>query len=345
PMAYDPTATLAPPPRAVPVKKNSSGCWPALAGLLLTVGIAGGLWWWLDPLSQLSGDGSEVVSPGGSDASNPNLSEAERDRKQALRDRAVALSVDWAYISRLTDQLFYEQNPDRQGTQLTDQPQDEPLRAKWDAIAADNLDLIEANLSTDARSKLGRYNPADSDRWKRQVNALYVSSKALYDLADARFNQLFPGRASEGFVETPVDQIWFALAQDQVSAMESGENLTEITFAEGTFNQQQQGNLNPGQGQIYVLNLSAEQLLRLNLQAPPESTRLSLYVPVLTDELPHLLADAEQNTWAGELPQSGYYEIVVVSQSENVIPYRLTVAVDNVINDIINQPDPPEKNN
>jgi serine/threonine-protein kinase len=57
------------------------------------------------------------------------------------------------------------------------------------------------------------------------------------------------------------------------------------------------------------------------------------------------LADAEQNTWAGELPQSGYYEIVVVSQANAPIPYRLTVAVDNVINDIINQPDPPAKNN
>lgn len=345
PMAYDPTATVAPPPRAVPVQKTSLGCWPALAGLLLTGGIAGGLWWWLDPLSQFAGDGSEVVSPGGSDVINPNLSEAERSRKQALRDRAVDLGVDWSYITSLTDQLFYEQNPDRQGTQLTDQPQDEPLRTKWDAIAADNLDLVEANLSTDARSRLGRYNPTDSDRWKRQVNALYVSSKALYDLADARFKQLFPGRVSQGFVETPVDQIWFALAQDQVNAMESGANLTEITFADGTLNQQQQGNLNPGHGQIYILNLSAGQLLRLNLQAPPESTRLSLYVPVPTDELPHILADAGQNTWAGELPQSGYYEVVVVSQADNVTPYRLTVAVDNVIDDILNRPDPPEKNN
>jgi serine/threonine-protein kinase len=127
--------------------------------------------------------------------------------------------------------------------------------------------------------------------------------------------------------------------------MENGENLTEITFAEGSFNQQQQGNLNPGQGQIYILNLSAGQLLRLNLQAPPESTRLSLYVPVPTDEQPHILADANQNTWAGELPQSGYYEVVVVSQADNVTPYRLTVAVDNVIDDILNRPAPPEKNN
>ncbi|TVQ15254.1 MAG: serine/threonine protein kinase [Leptolyngbya sp. DLM2.Bin27] len=344
-MAYDPTATVAPPPRAVPVGKTSSGCWSALAGLLLTLTVAGGLWWWLDPLSQFP-PGSETVAPGGSDADNLALSQAERDRKQALRDRAIALSVDQGYLTRLTDQLFYEQNPNLQGTQLTDQPEDQPLRAAWDAIAAETLDLLEANLSTEARSRLGRYNPTDSDRWQRQVNALFVSSRALNDLADARFDQLFPGRgANSGFVETPVDQIWFALAQDQVNAMERGENLSEITFEPGAFSQQRAGELNPGQGQIYILNLSAEQLLRLNLQAPPGSTRLSIYVPVPNDELPYILANAEQNTWAGELPQSGYYEVVVISQGSTPIPYSLTVAVDNVIDDIINRPDPPAKEN
>ncbi|MGB3311452.1 MAG: serine/threonine-protein kinase [Nodosilinea sp.] len=345
PVAYDPTATVGPPPRAVPMQKTSPGCWPALAGLLLTVAIGGGLWWWLDPLSLFAGSGSEVVSPDGSDTSNPNLSQAERDRKQALRDRAVALGVDWSYLTSLTDQLFYEQNPNLQGTQLTDQPEDEPLRAEWDAIAASNLDLLEANLSTEARSRLGRYNPTDSDRWKREVNELYVGSKALYDLTDARFNQLSPGRVSEDFVETPVDQIWFALAQDQVNALEGGDNLTEISFDQGSFSQQQQGTLDPGQGQIYIFNLSAEQLLRLNLQAPPDSTRLSVYVPVPTETLPHILADSDQNTWAGELPQSGYYEVVVVSRASNPISYSLTVAVDNVTNDIINRPAPPEKDN
>ena len=343
---YDPTATVAPPPRAVPVQKPSSGCWSALAGLLVTVAVAGGLWWWLDPLSQFADGGTEAVSPGDSDAENPALSQAERDRKQALRDRALALSVDQSYLTGLTDQLFYERNPNLQGTQLTDQPEDEPLRAEWDGIAAENLDLLEANLSTEARSRLGRYNPTDSDRWQRQVNARFVSSRALNDLADARFNQLFPGReANSGFVETPADQIWFGLTQDQVNAMEQGENLSEITFEPGAFNQQRSGNLNPGQGQIYILNLSAEQLLRLNLQAPPGSTRMSLYVPVPTDELPYILADAEQNTWAGDLPQSGYYEVVVVSQGSTPIPYSLTVAVDNVTDDIINRPDPPDKEN
>ncbi|MGB3136566.1 MAG: protein kinase [Nodosilinea sp.] len=341
---YD-SAAVAPPPRAVPARRTSPGCWPALVGLLLTVGIGGGLWWWLDPLSQFTRDGATVVLPGGSSASSPNLSQTEQARKQALRDRASALSIDWSYLTALTDQLFYQQNPDRRGTQLTDQPADESLRAEWDTIAAANLDVLEANLSTEAREKLGRYSSADSDRWQRQVNALFVSSNALYDLTDARFEQLFPGQVSQDFVETPAAQIWFGLAQDQVNALDSGQTLTEISFEQDRFSQQQQGNLDPGQGQVYILNLSAGQLLRLNLQAPSGSTRLSVYVPVPTDAVPHILADAEQNTWAGELPQSGYYEVVVVSQASSAVSYGLTVAVDNVTDDIINRPTPPQKDN
>ena len=66
------------------------------------------------------------------------------------------------------------------------------MKPEWDALAAANLDLIEANLSPEAQEKLGRYSPADTDRWQRQVNELNVSDNALVDLADARFHQLFP---------------------------------------------------------------------------------------------------------------------------------------------------------
>ncbi|NJL45994.1 MAG: serine/threonine protein kinase, partial [Leptolyngbyaceae cyanobacterium SM2_3_12] len=165
------------------------------------------------------------------------------------------------------------------------------------------------------------------------------------DLTDARFNQIFPGRERGGFVETPIDQIWFGLAQDNVAALESGATLQEIQFDEGSLSQQLGGNLNPSEGQVYILNMGAGQLMRLNLQAPPDTTRLSFYVPVPTDDLQNLLADAQQTTWAGELPQSGYYEIVVVSTASSPIAYQLTVGVDNVQNDIINKPAAPEKNN
>ncbi|MFH7242149.1 MAG: protein kinase [Spirulina sp.] len=332
----DPTYTVPPPPRPTKVSQRSgAGCGSALAAMALVLGVAVGLGWWLDPLDWRN---SGAVNPGGNNAANPNLSEAEQARKQAIRDRASALGVDWAYLVSLTDQFFFEQNPSLQGTQLTDQPQDAALREDWDAIATANLDLVETHLSPEARAKLGRYNPTDRERWQRQVNERYVSSKAMEDLANARFQTLFPGRTQQGFVETPVDQIWLALAQDRVTAITSGEALTEIRFEPDRFDHQVTGNFSPGDGHVYILNLRQGQLMRINLQAPPDSTRLSLYVPVPTPELPHILASAAQNTWAGELPQSGYYEIVVVSQSGETIPFSLTVGADNVTD---TSPEPP----
>jgi serine/threonine-protein kinase len=314
-------------------QRSSSGGWLAvLAGLMVIGGVAAALWWWIDPLDWRLAGGSEVISPEGNDSDNPVFDEAERARKEALRDRTLELNVDRAYLTQLTDQFFFEQNPDRRGTQLTDQPQDAALRAEWDAIAADNLDLIEANLSPAARERLGRYNPADTDRWRRQANELNVSENALFDLADARFQQLFPGQRQEGFVETPVDQIWFGLVQDSLAALQSGEVLEEVRFASGAYSDQLEGTLAPGEGQVYILNLSAGQLMRVNLQAPTDATRLSIYVPAPNEQTPYLLADSQDTTWAGELPQSGYYEIVVVNGANNPITYRLNVAVDNVGN-------------
>lgn len=341
----DPTYTVAPPPKSLPRQSKppglSVGCGAALAGLALVLGMATGLWWWLDPLDWRT---PEAVSLGGNDADNSNLSEAEQVRKQAIRDRATALGVDWAYLVSLTDQVFFEQNPALQGTPLTDQPQDAALREEWDALAATHLDLAETHLSAEARGKLGRYSPTDRERWQRQVNERYVSTKALDDLTNARFQAIFPGRGQQGFVETPVDQFRQALAQDGVTAITNGEALTEIRFEPGRFDYQATGDFPPGDGHIYILNLSQGQLMRLNLQAPPDTTRLSLYVPVPTPELPHILASADQNTWAGELPQSGYYEIVVVSQSQDITPVSLTVGVDNVSDNIDRSPAPAKTN-
>jgi len=285
-----------------PQRSRGGGWLMTLAGLMVIGGVAAALWWWIDPLDwRLAGD-SEVISPEGNDADNPVFDEAERARKEALRDRTLELNVDRAYITQLTDQFFFEQNPDRRGIQLTDQPQDAALRAEWDAIAADNLDLIEANLSPAARERLGRYNPADTDRWRRQANELNVSENALFDLADARFQQLFPGQRQEGFVETPVDQIWFGLVQDSLTALQSGEVLEEVRFTSGAYSDQLEGTLAPGEGQVYILNLSAGQLMRVNLQAPADATRLSIYVPVPDEETPYLLADSQDSTWPGSCP-------------------------------------------
>lgn len=334
--------------RSPQVERSGSGLGWALGGLALVLALGGGLWWGLRPLAPLlddgnnNGDPTEEVTDGPSSGSNPAFSEAEQARKQALQARAQALQVDRTYLTRLTDQRFYRTYPERQGVPLTDQPQDAELRAAWDRLANDTLDQLEANLSAEARARLGTYRAADLDSWTGRVNQLYVSSRALVDLADARFQQLFPARQGSGPGEPPWDQIWFGLAYDSLTALETGQQLTEIRFEPGRYNQQLEGQLAPGQGQVYVLSLSAGQLTRLNLAAPANSTALSLYLPSPTAERPYLLADAADTTWSGELPQSGYYEIVVVSKAEQSITYRLNVAADQVATPFVEPAEPAE---
>jgi serine/threonine-protein kinase len=102
--------------------------------------------------------------------------------------------------------------------------------------------------------------------------------------------------------------------------------------------------LEPGEGRVYILNLSESQLLRVNLQAPPQSTRMSIYVPSPTDELPFLLEDSRERTWSGELPQSGYYEIAIVNTQNDPLDYALDVAADNVTSTPSEPAAPEEKN-
>jgi serine/threonine-protein kinase len=70
--------------------------------------------------------------------------------------------------------------------------------------------------------------------------------------------------------------------------------------------------------------------MRLNLQAPDKSSLLSIYLPRPTKAQPVLLEDSSDLTWTGTLPQSGYYEIVVVNSADQPIRYQLTLAVDNI---------------
>ncbi|MEM7773559.1 MAG: hypothetical protein AAF327_24025, partial [Cyanobacteria bacterium P01_A01_bin.37] len=48
------------------------------------------------------------------------------------------------------------------------------------------------------------------------------------------------------------------------------------------------------------------------------------------DAIPFLLEDASDRTWSGTLPQSGYYEIVIVNIQNSALNYALDVGVDNV---------------
>ncbi|ASC70987.1 Serine-threonine-protein kinase [Halomicronema hongdechloris C2206] len=322
PLATPAQTAYAPP--AVPPTPSASGFWQALLGLFLLLITAGLIWWGLrqgggqwggDPTAETVGTRQSAV---------------EQGRLQALQQRSQELGIDWAYLVRLSDALFYQRYPERRDQPLGEGPEDAELRAEWDALAAEMLSWFEGNLSSPARQRLGQYSPAIRERWQAQMNRLHVSSTALYDLADARFARRFPGYSVDRSTAGPIEQIWFAIAADQVRALQSGERLSEIRFARDAYRQRINDTIAPGRGRVYIMNLRADQFLRLNLQAPSQSTQLSLYLPSPTDEQPHLLADARQTTWSGALPQSGYYEVVVVSASDTPIAYRLDIAVDDV---------------
>lgn len=194
-----------------------------------------------------------------------------------------------------------------------------------------------------ARRGLGAYGADDRERWRQTVNQLNVSSRALDDLADAKFAAIFPNEPQDDLLDQPIGQVWYALAQDSVGDLTSGRNLETVEFEAGTFRQRLTGQLAPGQGRVFVLNLQEGQNLRLNLQTPAESTQMSLYLPVPSQKEPFLLSDSSETTWSGRLTQSGYYEVVIASRVSNAINYALSVAVDNIRNTPTDEPtDPPE---
>ncbi|NEQ47441.1 MAG: protein kinase [Leptolyngbya sp. SIOISBB] len=341
-MGSNPSTMVAPPgslPAAPakstkqPIANRTGGCFQALFGLFLLIGSIGLVWWIASrwdpngPVTSPDADNPAETQPG--DNTDAALSPEEQARKAALRQKRDRLGVDERYLISVTDQLFYSQYPDLQRP-LNDDPADTDLRAEWDSIANEVLDVLDAELSAAARQRLGSYTASDREQWRQRVNQKFVSSRALYDLTDAKFEYLYPQAAQQNFIDQPIGQIWHGLADDRVRSIESGDRLEEIRFASGEFSQSLRDRLGPGEGRIYVLNLSEGQLLRLNLQAQPGTTRLSLYVPSPNDAVPFLLEDASERTWSGTLPQSGYYEIVVVNLQSSALNYALDVGVDNV---------------
>lgn len=307
-----------------------------LAFILIVALAAVGAWvgyrWipeWLNLSNPQEFSDESDIPDGGSDldTSSSQFSDQEQARKEELRSRRDALNIDQSLLVQLTNAAFYAEYPSQQGRALTESPDDAEWRARWDAIAAEWLDRLETTLSPQARRKLGSYGQADRDRWKQAVNRLHVSSTALYDLTDAQFFQLFPSQRNQDFIDRPIGQIWHGIAADKVSAMQSGKVLEKIRFGAGQSRYRTSGSLDAGDGQVYTLNASEGQLLDLQLDAPRRAL-LSLYVPLPNEQVPYLIQDSQQRSWSGKLPQTGYYEVVIVVDGDRPVDYELAVAIE-----------------
>ena len=325
----------APPPSQAPTPRPTKTLWPLIGGLLLLTGTLAsiGLVWWLatqwEP--QLPNrDTSTPTTP--RDDSNPAnaadasaLSSQERSENAALRDRQARLKLDQSFFISLVDNRFYTRYPEQRGKQLSASSEDEPWRRRWREVADDLLDQIEDNLGASARQKLGSYSIADTETWQREANQIFVGSRSLNDLADTRFFQLFPELQGQDFLSQPVGQIWYAIADEQLQALKSGRNIEELTLRNGEKSVRR--SLNPGVGKIYLLELKEGQSMEVELEAPSETTQLSIYLPRPSADLPFLLSDSSETQWSGSLSQSGYYEVVVVSIADKPFDYRLSVKI------------------
>ncbi|MFQ3627768.1 MAG: serine/threonine-protein kinase [Cyanobacteriota bacterium] len=331
-----PTAAVpapAPRPPATKAPLGGIGIGPILATGAIAAGVSAAVWGTRDVwLSLLPGGESppdvvETVSP----SPEPEFSAEERQRKAALTQRRQDLGVDSGFLVRITDTTFHQRYPELGGRSLSKGEEDAEWRERWDAIAAEWLDVFEQELSSAARRKLGKYSAGDRAAWRDAVNKLYVSSRALNDVTDAQFFNRFPDLRGQDFINAPIGQVWQGMAADQVAAMQSGKTLSRIEFAPGALSESASGSLKPGEGRIYIANLQADQPARFDLETASGAALLSIYPPSPSAQVPPILEDSETTRWAGTLPQSGYYEFVVVPRGRDGLRYRLNLAVDRVI--------------
>ncbi|HEY9853413.1 MAG TPA: serine/threonine-protein kinase [Leptolyngbyaceae cyanobacterium] len=263
----------------------------------------------------------------------PQFSKEERDRKQALKDKRESLGIDYNFYASLVNELFWQRNPSLKNRSLSSDPKDEQLRKQWDEIGRQWLDKL-AFLSNETRRRLGGYGDGDLSRWKAEVNKRYLSSRALYDLADAEFFYRFPEQRNKKFIEKPIGQVWYAIVDRKVKAVQNGSALQRIVFPAGAIGDEVKGTLPPGEGKAFIANLAAGQQMNVNLQADP-NILFSVYPPNSNQKA--FLEDSAKRSWSGTLPSKGFYEFVVTSKASKSLDYRINLTAENPA-----PPPPPE---
>ncbi len=168
--------------------------------------------------------------PEGSNAptqpSQPSNSQEAR-RISQIANRRQELEIPQGFFIQTVDRIFYTRNYNLGGRALTSNPADEPLRKEWYRDANELLNKIErANLSTEARRKLGSYSGKDYETWVEQAQTGQLGDYTIAQLTtetNRKFDRLFPGQRRENakLDRGTYGQIWYAIAADRVSKLQS----------------------------------------------------------------------------------------------------------------------------
>ncbi|NET45823.1 serine/threonine-protein kinase [Okeania sp. SIO2B3] len=311
------------PASQIPVTTNNTqkfSIWSKILLVLVTIFSMGGIGWvagnfWLEY--------------------NSNQKEKIVNKKpEELSGRLQKSGIEESFFFPLVDNFFYAKYPQKKGQTLSDETSEDKLwKWRWYEIANQLLNKLET-LSLDARRRLGNYSKDDIYRWKSQLSRLNISSAAFNDLTDAKFFYLFSEQPrGKNIIGLPMGQIWQAIATDTMKGLQSRNSLEEIRFTPGSFREVVNGNLQPGEGKIYLAWIQADQILRVRLRVNSPEVFLSIYPPEkYRGRSRALIEDRNINLWRGKTLTSGYYQFVVVSSSDKPIEYFLGVAARDRIN-------------
>jgi serine/threonine-protein kinase len=298
---------------------NLSSTWTTVLLVTISMVLMGGVGWiggfyFINHLSKSNDGGFSAMG--------------ELQRQEFIQNRRQELGVDYRYFIELVNEEFYNRYPSQKGRTLTQDPADASWRKRWDKTAYDVLNRLTV-ISDESRSQLGQYSADNIKKWAKEVNALNLSSRALEDLSDARFFYLFPEQPrGENLIDLPIGQVWQALTADELKMLQQGQNLKEVQFDENASRKVLRGVLQPGEGKAFVAWLKRQQNLRIKLEVPQKSTFLSLYTPSRRKNAKIIIEDARLQSWSGQLEDTGYYEIIVVSDAKDPINYELILEVE-----------------
>ncbi|OHY31662.1 serine/threonine protein kinase [Cylindrospermopsis raciborskii CS-508] len=324
------TMAISQPSTPMTSTPETTGVWTTTNIMMVTMAIftsAGLLWWGFNNRYQPTNTPS-VTSP--TPTTTPsvdptaNYSPEEKQRKQKLRDRLEELNINSRFFSSLVNQVFWEKNPSLTGRTLSSEPEDESLRKEWDKTAMEVVEKL-AILSENSRRQLGTYTSSTRQKWQMVINSKNVSSNALYDLADAALLRIFPEQKGKNFISKPLGQVWQGFANDRLNDIMENTAWEKIVLDPGNTSKMARGTLDPGGGKVFIAKLVKDQNMQVQLDANTE-VLLSVYSPSGKTKF---LQDSKSRQLSQILPESGFYEFVVVSTASNPEDYEFSLTIEN----------------
>lgn len=247
----------------------------------------------------------------------------QKNAENSWRNRLEKLQIDEKFYISLVDDLFNRKYPELEGRKLTEDREDQLWREKWYKLGNELLDKL-ANLSQESRKNLGQYDVTLISQWKREVDQLNLSSRVLYDLADAKFFNWFPQVSrEENLLDQPLGQIWQAMTEEQLKLLQKGYDIQEIKIPASSVSQWVNDTVKVGTGKVYLVALNRGGNLEVNLQPNAPGIRLAIYPPKDSKKSRSLLPSPYDTNWRGILEDSGYYELTVVCDTSQPISYEL----------------------